>query len=255
MYNVLILGSGRSGTSMLTGVLHQAGYFVGENPDYLKKNKANPKGFFEDYEVNTINEDLLKENLLTIPEPIRKRFFPSATFYRARWLSVLSPNKKLTSSQSIHERIETVITRQPFCFKDPRFSYTLPIWHQALPSDTKYIVVFREPGKTADSIVRECLENKALKRLKMTRARALSIWYSMYSHILKHHDASKNKQHWMFFHYDHIFDAQRVSVLESFLNLSLNVDFAEKQLSRAHIDPLPLPKKIEDVYKKLIHLS
>ena len=30
MRNCLILGSGRSGTSMIGGILHQAGYFVGD---------------------------------------------------------------------------------------------------------------------------------------------------------------------------------------------------------------------------------
>ena len=49
----LILGSGRSGTSMLAGTLSAAGYYIGDC--LIEANEANPKGFFEDYEVNAIN--------------------------------------------------------------------------------------------------------------------------------------------------------------------------------------------------------
>lgn len=46
MYNIIILGSGRSGTSMMAGTLAKAGYFMGER--LLPRNNANPKGFSND---------------------------------------------------------------------------------------------------------------------------------------------------------------------------------------------------------------
>ena len=48
--NCLILGSGRSGTSMIAGILHKAGYFMGDN--LYPPRSANPKGFFENWEIN-----------------------------------------------------------------------------------------------------------------------------------------------------------------------------------------------------------
>ncbi|NIM13858.1 MAG: sulfotransferase family protein, partial [Candidatus Aminicenantes bacterium] len=54
MKNCLILGSGRSGTSMIAGILHKAGYFMGDN--LYPPRSANPKGFFENWEINEINE-------------------------------------------------------------------------------------------------------------------------------------------------------------------------------------------------------
>lgn len=255
MHNIIILGSGRSGTSMMTGILKNSGYFTGENSDYLKVNKSNPKGFFEDYEVNTINEDILKENLITIPEPLRKWIFPSFTFYRARWLATLPLNKTIKSNDQIGKRISAIVENQPFCYKDPRFSYTLPIWNKYFQSNTKYLVVFREPNKTADSIVRECNESLSLQKLKMTKENALNVWYSMYSHILKNYTKSLNKNNWKFFHYNQIFDENKVSELEIFCNVELKVDFAEKKISRSIDDNEKNQRRIERIYNDLISLS
>jgi hypothetical protein len=55
--NVLILGSGRSGTSMVAGTLAGAGWFVGARP-YAPRS-SNPKGFFESPDVNGVNELIL----------------------------------------------------------------------------------------------------------------------------------------------------------------------------------------------------
>jgi hypothetical protein len=44
--NCLILGSGRSGTSLAAGILAQAGYFMGD--ELWPVNIGNPKGQFED---------------------------------------------------------------------------------------------------------------------------------------------------------------------------------------------------------------
>jgi hypothetical protein len=57
MRNCIILGSGRCGTSMAAGCLAKAGYFMGEQ--LLPPRSANPKGLFEDEEINDINEQIL----------------------------------------------------------------------------------------------------------------------------------------------------------------------------------------------------
>src|SRR4051812_23204486 len=54
----IILGSGRSGTSMVAGTLRQCGYYMG--PDLLNPGLSNPKGFFESREINELNEDILR---------------------------------------------------------------------------------------------------------------------------------------------------------------------------------------------------
>lgn len=61
--NCLILGAGGSGTSMVAGSLSQSGYFMGEDQDGSKQ--GNPKGLFEDEEIDGINEALLS---LVVPK-------------------------------------------------------------------------------------------------------------------------------------------------------------------------------------------
>ena len=58
MRNAVNIGCGRSGTSMLAGILHQNGWSLGEDL-YIEPSDSNPKGFFEDRDVNSINEELL----------------------------------------------------------------------------------------------------------------------------------------------------------------------------------------------------
>lgn len=232
MKNLLILGSGRSGTSMLAGSLASAGYFFGRNPHYLGKNKSNLKGFYEDFEVNTINEDILKLSLPIIPEKLRKIVFPSYTFYRARWLARLPLNRKINTTEEIQHRIKTIVLNEPFCLKDPRFCYTLPVWEKHLNSATRYVVIFRDPAQTAASILRESKESPGLKNLRVTRKIALQVWKSTYSHVIKNFHKSSRQKDWFFLHFDQMFDPEVVRKLEVFLEAKIDIEFPEKRISR-----------------------
>ena len=52
MKNSIVLGCGRSGTSLLAGAIARAGAFVGEDP--YPARDANPMGFFESADVNGV---------------------------------------------------------------------------------------------------------------------------------------------------------------------------------------------------------
>lgn len=231
--NLLIFGSGRSGTSMVAGLLKGSGYFFGNNFNYLASRAGNPKGFYEDLEVNTINEDILAKRMVNIPEKIRRRFFPHFTFYRARWLAKIPVYYEFNSNSIVKKRISKIVAQQPFCLKDPRFSYTLPTWRPYLQSGTKFLVVYRDPDKTVQSILRECRETPVLWKLKLSKQRAYEIWYSMYGHILKNYNRDSEKENWFFLHYDQVFDKNEILRLEKFLNITTDWNFANKEFSRA----------------------
>jgi hypothetical protein len=121
MKNVLILGAGRSGTSLCAGVLAGAGYYMGD--DLVLAGTANPKGFFEDRDVNWLNEQIL---------------FPYMPFWRRlpkvnqipssqpgpnhMWLARVPVHGPLNRSRRVIEKIRYFTERHPFCYKDPRFS-------------------------------------------------------------------------------------------------------------------------------------
>ena len=54
---VVILGMHRSGTSLVTSSLPLLGFPVGDN--LMLGNEDNPRGFFEDLDVVSLNDDLL----------------------------------------------------------------------------------------------------------------------------------------------------------------------------------------------------
>lgn len=243
---------------MLTGMFSNFGFHLGDNYEYLKKDKANPKGYFEDYEVNTINEDILKETLYNIPESIRKRFFPSFTFYRARWLSRLPLYKNLKTNKNINDRITKLVVKTPFCYKDPRFSYTLPIWKTILDKNNipvKYLVVYREPYKTAKSIVKECEESIALSPLRMNEYIALKIWWLMYSHILKNYENDENKDNWKFIHFNQLFSMGFLEEVEEFVGTTIDRQFPDRQLSRAIDEEREIKSNLLLIYNRLNQLS
>ncbi len=126
MHNVIILGSGRCGTSMVAGTLAGAGYFMGDQ--FCSPRESNPKGFFEDKEINQINEDLLDP---VVPKRIKLfgiELFRDRPKYWDRWLARLSLNKKIPSpSNSLRQRMHKVTENVPFCFKDPLQALAVPI--------------------------------------------------------------------------------------------------------------------------------
>src|SRR5262249_31665720 len=99
--NCLILGSGRSGTSLLAGTLRLAGYYMGEH--LIPADASNPKGYFEDDEINAINEGLLAQ-----VTPPRSR--PASGW---RWLATVPVGTPIPCPPEIAKRIQTQIGNSP----------------------------------------------------------------------------------------------------------------------------------------------
>ena len=224
--NLIILGSGRSGTSMVAGTLAQSGYFMGNN--LLPANDSNPKGFFEDVSVNRLNEDILDK---FTPSPsarfdgLFQRYVPP---FNRRWLLLRKGPIQGVAKPGIAERISAFVNSEPFCFKDPRFSYTLPIWRPFL-RNTRFIVVFRDPWQTARSIVKECTTDERLHSLNMTMRLAMRVWNSMYKSILS---MAENNSDWLFLHYDQVLTEAGLERISSFTGAEVDRDFPERSLNR-----------------------
>ncbi len=253
MKNIIITGSGRSGTSMAAGLFSRAGYYFGDQ--YLGKNASNPKGFFEDREVNQINEAVLACVVPSYPEIIRKYFFPSHPFYNARWLARIKPGTRLVAKPHIEQRISERLSHAPFCFKDPRFSYTLPVWLPLMNADTVILCVFREPLKTALSIVQECRDSRALHPLKMNEKIALTVWLFMYRHILDTFAAEADKTRWLFVHFDQILSHRALKKIRNRTGAVLDEAFPEKKISRTRTHRALKNKHIHRVYAELCSLA
>ena len=185
MNDCFIVGSGRSGTSMVAGLLAQSGYFMGNKLDAYYGD-TNPKGFFEDPDINAINERILHPIIPRRPrEPIGRIVFPRRSVAWSLWLTYVSPEAVIPRpAPEILDWIRSYTIKRPFCLKDPRFSYTLSIWREQAPA-ARFICVFREPNRTAQSMVKEARRAEYLRHFKLDYAGALRVWQAMYLRILE----------------------------------------------------------------------
>jgi hypothetical protein len=254
MKNCLILGSGRSGTSMLGGILHQAGYFMG---DMLHKpRESNPKGFFEWYKINKINENILANYLknsftIRLLKKVLKKNVIENPGKNQRWLLSLPLDTSVNEiNPQVEREIEEVIKRDPFCYKDPRFSYTLPVWRRYLNPGTVFICVFREPDVTVESILKECRSQDYLSDLYIDRRSAYRVWMSIYSHILFKHARGSDSGNFLFVHYNQVYEGTAIPSLSAFLDTQLESGFVDKNLKRT--TPVgKVPGRAQDIYKQL----
>jgi hypothetical protein len=238
MRNCLILGSGRSGTSLLAGLLAPAGYYMGEH--LIPPDEANPKGYFEDDEVNAINEALLTPVTPALPRP--------ASGWR--WLAAVPLGTRLRCPAELAGRIAAQTARPPFCLKDPRFSYTLPAWRPCL-HDAAFLCVFREPSRTARSILKECRSADYLAGLPMDFRGALEVWALMYRHILEVH---RHAGDWLFFHYEQLFEDRPLAQLEAVLGIAANRQFPDPRLKRSAAEG-DVGGPVLGVYEQLCELA
>jgi hypothetical protein len=248
MRNCLILGAGRSGTSMLAGMLHGSGYFLG--PALLEATAANPKGYFESQEINTLNDELIASVVPVRPRKPRGFLYPWRLPGGLLWLADLDADVAINPTADQMARIRRLVAKEPFCFKDPRFCYTLGAWRGAL-DDVVFLCVFREPGRTAVSMKRN-IRHEPYRGFYLTKSRALRVWTSMYRHILETHS---QQGQWLFVHYDQILDGSAIARIERAVATPIDAQFVDRRLKRSRDDPGELPQLTLQVYRRLCDLA
>ena len=153
-----VLGMHRSGTSCLTGLLEEAGIFLG---DVSKSNPHNKKGNQENLRIMALNDALLESN-------------------GASW--DLPPAGPLAFTPDQVQAIRDLIAAEyqghsPWAFKDPRTLLTLEAWLAALPRPA-FIGTFRHPLVVAASLS---------KRQGWELARGIDLWCHYNRRLLTFH--------------------------------------------------------------------
>lgn len=131
---ICVAGMPRSGTSMVTHLLHRCGLHLGPPEHLLPASINNRDGYWEDLRFVRLNERLLAASGGTW-------FAPPAA---------LRPTPEITAqAKSLLAEFEG---KEPWVWKDPRNAITLPFWRNLLPS-MKVVVCVRHPAETAASLV------------------------------------------------------------------------------------------------------
>ena len=155
---ICVLGMHRSGTSCLTGLLEDAGVYLGE---VSKKNPYNLKGNQENLRIMHLHNDVMVANGGSWDKP------PTGPVkWSAAQLSTLDEILKSYAGQVL------------WAFKDPRSMFALTAWQDALP-DLRYIGTFRHPGAVAQSLHR---------RGKMPPEQGFDLWLRYNRRLLELHE-------------------------------------------------------------------
>lgn len=147
----VILGMHKSGTTLVTEMLHQSGINMGDFDSALTYDQNNKS---ERHETQNLNRDFLHGLLIPpIAYLIRRPFRPDVdrAGYRRNKdsiaiIRVKALDRRVKTAQPPHTWTETAVELDQkfdgWGFKDPRTCLTYPVWEQILPPH-KIIVVYR----------------------------------------------------------------------------------------------------------------
>ena len=139
---IIVMGMHRSGTSAVTGVLNTLGLELGL--DIMKPSAENPKGYFENQDINVLNEIILNR-------------------LNSSWHDVFFLQKDWWKYPGIIELREKAIKliqvqfagADKFCIKDPRICILFPFWKtifESLDLRISFIIPVRNPMEVANSM-------------------------------------------------------------------------------------------------------
>lgn len=248
------MGFGRSGTSLMSGILHKAGYFMGRNL-YPPRN-SNPKGFFENAYINGINERILSAYDNKPQKNTSQTIYhtPYNPGYGQRWLSYIPPGTKIRCKEDdILTDIERATKIPNFAYKDPRFNYTLGIWLPYLNSGTIFICMFREPEITIQSVLTECHSAEYLSNFDINHKLAEEIWINSYQFLLINY-YYQNPNKFVFIHYKQLLNNEKLDELSEILQQELKTDFININLNRTK-SFYKISNETIKTYKYLCNLS
>jgi len=144
---VCILGSSRSGTSLVTRALNVCGLYLGPAEDLAGAHEhSNPAGYWENLPIQRFNEELLQYlggSWSVVPD------------VAPGWASRADLESFRVRARALVARLAE---RAPWGWKDPRNSLTLSLWQEILP-ELKVVVCVRNPVEAASSIRKAVLRS------------------------------------------------------------------------------------------------
>lgn len=136
---VIVLGSGRSGTSAITRALVSAGFFAGRDEELYGPDRGNPLGHYEPLSILEVNEELLEER-----------------FDCSWWADSPPPEEQLRHRAQLAPRLSAILDAliasadgAPVAVKEPRINGLLPLWGPVIESVLHPVLALRHPLEIA----------------------------------------------------------------------------------------------------------
>jgi len=176
---ICIAGAHRSGTSMVTRLLHGCGLYLGPKNALMPPQADNPDGFWEHLGFVALNDELLEAlgGAWDLPPKINEN---------------LSDERLEPLRMKARLLIEGFPSARIWGWKDPRNSLTLPFWEELLPG-LKTLIIVRNPLEVAYSM---------RKRNGTSYAFGLRLWEIYNRRLIE----AAGKPDRLFTHYDLFFE-------------------------------------------------
>lgn len=159
---VVVTGMHRSGTSLFTNILEEAGFNLGHN--LIAPNKGNPNGYYEDLDVVNFHNSILKRS------GYNYLFSEKELNYNIKADDILLANEIINKFKEL-----------PYsAIKDPRISLFLNFWDSEITANKRYVLLYRHPFKVVDSLIRRNTDKKIYFDYKIS----FNSWY-MYNKKIK----------------------------------------------------------------------
>jgi hypothetical protein len=217
----------RSGTSVITRLLGNLGFFIGADADLLPPNEGNEEGYWERIDVVDLNKSLLQHNDAdwTAPQD-----------YRPDRLGVDDLNAFRNAAKDI---VDPLMGHQPFVLKDPRLCITIDEWLPVL-GDVVFVVCIRHPLDVAQSLE---------KRNGLTLSVALALWEYYNTNIAK---TVENRPHITVDYADLVSDPPAVSSRVANALRGLGLTAIPDELTDSHYGHITPHTRHERVQKKTL---
>lgn len=254
--NCIVLGSGRSGTSMINLLLANAGFYFGSR--HIGYDEGNPLGYYEDRNVNNANDVLLWPYFRAGPARVWRRITrkPHLESWQG-WLLDITPEQAeaLSVPNSLRESFVEFFKRQPFAYKDPRFSFTLPAILPLLPSKTVFICVYRDPRQVVVSTIKEA--RKETKHRDWQDRYPINycyrMWEAHYRCIINAY--TKFQLSCVFVRYERLISGRCVSKISDLVGAKLDGSLIKPELNRIEPSAVPMPASTSALLAQLDELS
>lgn len=159
---VCVLGMHRTGTSMVTRMLHDCGMYLGEERDLMSANaEDNREGYWENKRIVAINDAILA---------LFGGKWDAPPTFPAGWTA----DSRLAALRLEASKIVVELGGHGFWgWKDPRTCLTFAFWREIVPN-VAVVLCVRHPFEVAQSL--------AGRRISyVSRLRAMDLWHTYYA--------------------------------------------------------------------------
>ncbi len=239
---------------MAAALFRNAGYYFGDS--LLPASAGNIFGYYEDTHINEINWQLICRMMyLRATSRLPGLVHQIHRDERTAWLAappILMPRRP---TPELEARMRHYVERTPFCLKDPRFNVTLPTWRPYLPKPTRFLVVFREPDRTVDSILLMASREYS-PPLPVTPKWAYLHWARNYRRLL---DRFADDENWLFVDYNSIIEQRSLPAIQAFSQAQVDGSQLDPSVSRSKSTQkfvgLPEARRCYQIYERLCSRS